>query len=429
MPTTVAGAPPQPTDPIAIPPWFPIHPEGTPTQRLTLATVLPRTPGVGRAMAHALCAAVAVALSLTGLAGLAAPASAETIGGEQLALPGRQANLAPGAADVPEIWAESWILADVDTGEVLAAKDAHLQRPPASTLKALTAITLLPRLPLNQEYRATWKDSRAEGSRVGLVDGKSYTIESLFYGLFLRSGNDTAEALARANGGLALTISQMNETARQLQAYDTVAKSPSGLDRPGQVSSAYDLALIARAGLRIPAFAEFARTKMYEFPGKGTSSYPIYNQNRLLMGGYKGAIGVKTGFTTNAGRTFIAAATRKGRTLLFVGLGIHSASAEAAATTLTWGFKNRDLLSPIGMLVEPMIASPTPEPTASTTALTDQQQAEIRAISDEQLTMAGLVVPLPSTGPGIGLVLFALALLAVPIIAGVRINQRRRAAR
>jgi len=376
-----------------------------------------------------MAAALSCLASVTGLVGTARPAAAETIGGEQLSLPGRQANLAPGAAEVPEIWAESWILADVDTGEVLAAKDAHLQRPPASTLKTLTAVTLLPRLALDQEYRATWKDSRAEGSRVGLVDGKSYTIENLFYGLFLRSGNDTAEALARANGGLALTIAQMNEMARQLQAYDTVAKSPSGLDRPGQVSSAYDLALIGRAGLRIPAFAEFAKTKMYEFPGRGTSSYPIYNQNRLLMGGYKGAIGVKTGFTTNAGRTLIAAATRKGRTLLFVGLGIHSASAEAAATALTWGFKNRDLLSPIGTLVEPVAATPSPEPTASTTALSDEQQAEILAISDEQLTMAGLMVPLPSSGPGLGLLAFALTLLAVPIVIGIRLNRRRRATR
>ena len=364
-----------------------------------------------------------------GLLWTASPASAETIGGEQLALPGRQANLAPGAAEVPEIWAETWILADADTGEVLAAKDAHVQRPPASTLKALTALTLLPRLPLEQEYRVTWKDSRAEGSRVGLVDGKAYTVESLFYGLFLRSGNDTAEALARANGGIALTVMQMNEMAGQLQAYDTVAKSPSGLDRPGQLSSAYDLALIARAGLRIPAFAQFASTKKYDFPGRGGSSYPIYNQNRLLTGGYKGAIGVKTGFTTNAGRTLIAAATRRGRTLIFVGLGIHSASSEAAATALTWGFKNRDLLTPVGVLVDPVAPSPSPEPSSTSAALTDEQQAQVIAISDEQLAMAGLVVPLPSGGPGFGLVAFALALLAIPIVAGIRIGRRRRADR
>jgi len=376
-------------------------------------------------------AAAALALGLLAPVTVAGsmPAAAEAIGVGQLDLPGRQANLAPGAAPVPEIWAETWILADADTGEVLAAKDAHLQRPPASTLKALTAVTLLPRLPPDQQYQVTWKDSRAEGSRVGLVDGKSYTVESLFYGLFLRSGNDTAEALARANGGLALTIAQMNQTARQLQANDTVAKSPSGLDRPGQLSSAYDLALIARAGLRIPAFAEFARTKMYEFPGRGNSSYPIYNQNRLLMGGYKGAIGVKTGFTTNAGRTLIAAATRKGRTLIFVGLGIHSASADAAATALTWGFKNRDLLTPVGVLVEPLTATPSPEPSADASALTEQQQAEMMAISDEQLAMAGLVVPLPAGAPGVGLIAFALVLLAVPIITAIRLNRRRRAAR
>lgn len=378
--------------------------------------------------------ALALACAAVAATAIATPAAAEpdgsgSIGGAQLALPGRQANLAPGAAEVPEIWAETWLLADADTGEILAAKDAHLQRPPASTLKTLTAVTLLPRLPLDQQYQVTWRDSRAEGSRVGLVDGKSYTIESLFYGLFLRSGNDTAEALARANGGMALTIAQMNEVAQQLQAYDTVAKSPSGLDRPGQLSSAYDLALIARAGLRIPAFAQFASTKMYEFPGRGNSSYPIYNQNRLLMGGYKGAIGVKTGFTTNAGRTLIAAATRKGRTLIFVGLGIHSASADAAATAMTWGFKNRELLTPIGVLVEPLAATPSPEPSASTQALSDQQQAALLAISDEQLAMAGLVVPLPSSAPGLGLLAFALTLLCIPIIAWIRISRRRRAER
>lgn len=372
---------------------------------------------------------VAVVLMLGALAANAGPASAETVGGDQLALPGRQANPAPGAQPVPEIWAESWILADIGTGEVLAAKDAHLQRPPASTLKTLTAVTLLPRLPLDREYQVTWKDSRAEGSRVGLVDGKDYTIEQLFYGLFLRSGNDTAEALARANGGVALTIAQMNETARQLQAYDTVAASPSGLDRPGQLSSAYDLALIARAGLRIPAFATFCSTKMYEFPGRGNSTYPIYNQNRLLMGGYRGAIGVKTGFTTNAGRTFIAAATRKGSTLLFVGMGIHSASADAAATALTWGFKNRDLLSPVGTLVEPLAPTPTPDASASASASSQAQQAEVMAISDEQLAQAGLVVPISADGPSMGLTAVALVVLVVPAIAALRIRRRRRADR
>lgn len=378
-----------------------------------------------------LALSAAVALASCGALGVLAgsAAQAETIGGEQLALGGRQANLGPGADPIPDVWAETWILADVTTGEVLAAKDAHRQRPPASTLKTLTAVTLLPRLPLDQQYTVTWKDSRAEGSRVGLVDGKAYSIEELFYGLFLRSGNDTAEALARANGSLPQTVSQMNEMARQLQAYDTVAKTPSGLDRPGQVSSAYDLALIARAGLRIPAFATFCSTKSYDFPGRGSSTYTIYNQNRLLMGGYKGAIGVKTGFTTNAGRTLIAAATRKGTTLLFVGMGIHEASADAAAKALTWGFKNRDRLSSIGVLVEPASATPSPDPSASASALSEAQQAQVQAQSDRMLAQAGLIVPIGMSGPSAGLAAVAILLLATPVIIALRIRSRRRASR
>ncbi|MBU6243931.1 MAG: serine hydrolase [Actinomycetales bacterium] len=379
--------------------------------------------------ARALCAAVALASSgvLCVVAGTAA--MADIVGGEQLGLSGRQANLGPGADPVPEIWAETWILADATTGEVLAAKDAHKQRPPASTLKTLTAVTLLPRLPLDQAYTVTWKDSRAEGSRVGLVDGKAYSIEQLFYGMFLRSGNDTAEALARANGSVTQTVSQMNDMAQQLQAYDTVAKTPSGLDRPGQVSSAYDLALIARAGLRIPAFATFCSTKSYDFPGRGSSTYTIYNQNRLMMGGYKGAIGVKTGFTTNAGRTLIAAATRKGTTLIFVGMGIHEASADAAAKALTWGFKNRDQLSPVGVLVEPVTATPSPDPSASATALSAAQQAQLQADSDRQLAQAGLIVPIGMAGPSAGLAGFAVLLLSIPVIVLLRIRSRRRASR
>ena len=259
-------------------------------------------------------------------------ASAETIGGEQLAQRGVQVNLGPKAKPVPDIAAETWILVDATTGTVLAAKDPHLQRPPASTLKTLTAITVLPQVTLDQTYVATTKDTHLEGARVGLIAGKSYTLEQLFYGMFLRSG-DAATAIARAPGSVKKTIARMNEVARDLQALDTTAKTPNGLDRPGQVSSAYDLALIARAGLARPDFARFVGTKMFNFPGQGSSTYAIYNQNRLLMGGFRGAVGVKTGYTSNAGRTFVGAATRKGTTLIFVGMGIHEPCAGDSRTT------------------------------------------------------------------------------------------------
>jgi D-alanyl-D-alanine carboxypeptidase (penicillin-binding protein 5/6) len=319
--------------------------------------------------------------------GVAPLASAEVIGGDQLAQRGRQANLGPGAKPVPVVWAETWILVDITNGTVLAAKNAHDQRAPASTIKALTGITILPSLPLDQTYVATAKDANTEGAHAGLNVGQQYTVDQLCYGLFLHSGNDAAVALARAAGGVKKTVARMNEVAANLQALDTVAKTPSGLDRPGQVSSAYDLALIARAGLARPDFAGFVSTKKYDFPGKRSGTFPMYNQNRLLMSGYKGAIGVKTGFTTNAGRTFIGAATRKGVTLLFVGMGIHEASADAARKALTWGFKNRDNITPIGTMVEPLAVTPSLAAAVTTTSVPSD------AAVNKALATAGLAVP------------------------------------
>ncbi|PHX61490.1 MAG: D-alanyl-D-alanine carboxypeptidase [Actinobacteria bacterium] len=309
----------------------------------------------------ALLRAAAIALSFGSVATLTAgPASADppvnqgAIGGEQLSAPGRQVNLGAGARPLPAIWADSWVLADVNTGQILAAKQAHLQRAPASTLKTLTALTVLPQLSMDQAYLATDGDANTYGSRVGLKPGKTYTVRDLFYGLILPSGNDAALALARAAGSVAETVAQMNETAARLQAADTLAKNPSGLDAPGQVTSAYDLALFGRASLTFPEIIEIASTKRYEFPWRGQRTRTIYNENRLLLSGYKGMIGLKTGYTTNAGRTFIGLAQRGDRTLVVALMGIHEATADAARKALTWGFENEEFVTPVGELVDPL---------------------------------------------------------------------------
>jgi len=330
---------------------------------------------------HRLLLTLALASSLA--LGAAGAAVAETIGGEQLAKRGVQVNPGPGAKPFPGIWAETWILVDATNGTVLAAKNSHDRRPPASTLKTLTALTVLQELTLDETYVAKRKDTLISGARAGLIAGKRYTIEDLLYGMFLRSGNDAAQALARAPGSVKTTVDRMNEVARQLQANDTTVKNPTGLDHKGQLSSSYDLALIARAGLARPDFATFARTKTYRFPGGGGSTYTIYNQNRLLMGRFKGAIGVKTGFTTNAGRTFIGAATRKGTTLIFVGMGIHDGSDSAAKKALRWGFKNLGKVTPVGVMVGP-IAPAVDDATLSDTPT---------GASDEALANAGLGIP------------------------------------
>lgn len=305
----------------------------------------------------ALMAISALALSLLA----SAPAAAETLGGEGLASATRTVSPLPGADPLPRVKAATWVLADAETGEVLAHKGAHVQRPPASTLKMLTALTVLPQVPADTVYVATPRAANTYGARVGLRVGKRYTMDQLWYAVFLPSANDAAIAVAQANGGVKSTVRQMNELAYELRALDTTARNTSGLDAPGQLSSAYDLTLIAREGLTRDDFARYASTATARFPDtKGKGMHRIYTTNRLLLHDWKGAIGVKTGFTTRAGRTYVGAATRGGRTLIVSLMGIRESSEEAAKRLLTWGFANADRVEPVGMLVEK--GSPIPAP-------------------------------------------------------------------
>lgn len=297
---------------------------------------------------------IAVALVVS-----AAPASAENLGGEILDGKGRLVQLGPDAQPLPNVWAKTWVIADAGTGEILAARRPHNKRAPASTIKSLTALTVLPRLPLEGSTKAKKQAVRMYGSRVGLKRGKTYSIEQLMNAMMLPSANDAAVALAQANGGVQRTVNQMNEVAQRLQARNTVARNPSGLDASGMVSTAYDLALIARAGLADPTFAEFIKRRSAEFPAKGKKMRTIYTNNRLLLKNYRGAVGVKTGYTTNAGRTFIGAAERDGRTLIVTLMGINERSDVAAEKLLDWGFVNADKVTPIGQLVDPAESVPS----------------------------------------------------------------------
>jgi len=325
--------------------------------------------------APVLCASLALAMGVPAHAAEPSPSASPSVsvstepvepvrelgpGGAQLSVKGEQVNLGAGAQPVPEIYARTWLIADATTGQILASKKAHVQRAPASTLKALTALTLLPNLDSAEPIRATKKAANIYGSRVGLKEGKKYTVDELFYAMMLPSGNDAAIALAQANGGVKQTVAQMNDVASALQATNTVVKNTSGLDAPGQVSTAYDLALVARAALAREDFRTYVSTKRTTFPTVKKARKTIYNSNRLLTGGYKGALGVKTGYTTKAGRTFIGAAERNGTTLIVVLMGIKETTKGAAEKLLDWGFANHDSVTPVGQLVEPT------DPTIST---------------------------------------------------------------
>lgn len=291
-------------------------------------------------------------------------ASAEPIGGPLLTGSDIIVDPGPSADPVPDVPATAWVLADLESGAILAAKAPHVARPPASVLKTLTLLTLTQRLDPDLVYTTTYDDVAVEGSRVGLVEDATYTAHDLFLCLMMQSGNDCASALAAANGGLELSVAQMNEEAQRLQAYDTVAVNTSGLPAEGQVTSAYDLALIAREGLARPDFFEYVNTRVVEDfpgympaqPGDPRPTMPIATQNPLFIQGYEGAIGVKTGWTTEAGRTFVGAAERGGTGLVVTLLNIDGDIYPSASALLDWGFANIDSVTPVGYLVDPIPA-------------------------------------------------------------------------
>ncbi|WP_221359044.1 D-alanyl-D-alanine carboxypeptidase family protein, partial [Streptomyces beigongshangae] len=291
--------------------------------------------------------------------------------------PGIQVRPRPGAPAVPpHLSARSWLVADADSGEVLAAHNAHLGLPPASTLKTLFALTVLPALPPAARHTVTEADLAGIGSGsslVGVRPGHTYQVSDLWRGVFLNSGNDAVRVLAGMNGGWHSTITQMQAKAQALGARDTRVVSPDGYDMPGQVSSAYDLAVFGRAGLRNTDFVRYSATVHAKFPSGG-QEYEIQNTNRLLTGAdgvapYPGLIGIKNGYTSGAGSTLVAAARRGGHTLVVTvmnprrggGLAVY----EEARSLLDWGFGAAGRVEPVGSLLPRPVSRPAPGPTAA----------------------------------------------------------------
>ncbi len=327
-----------------------------------------------------------------------------TVGGA--ALGSRAVVVADDAPPLPPgLAASGWLVADAGSGAVLAARDPHGRYYPASTLKTLTLLTLLPRLDPATVVPATAEDEQVEGSRVGIVEGGQYPVDLLFRALVLQSGNDVANALARAAGGVPRTVAAMNEVAAGLGAFDTVAGSPSGLDVAGQSSSPYDLALVFRALLAQPGAREVLRTptaQMPPVPGR-SPGYQIQNDDPLL-GRYPGALGGKTGFTDAARHTYVGAAERDGRVLVVSVMNTETVplrAAEQAALLLDWGFSLPRDAEGVGRLVEPgevPVDPPAAAPTTTSAAPTAAVPSPARPAS------AAAAPATPAGGPPLWLV-------------------------
>ena len=249
------------------------------------------------------------------------------------------------------------MVADADTGDVLAARDPHGRYTPASTLKVLTAVTELPRLDPNRMVTPNPADLLVEGNKAPLDAATSYPVHDLFAYLMLRSANDAANVIASLDGSRAQTLARMNAEAHRLRADDTTAMTPNGLDETGQASSAYDLALIARAALARPELARLVSTPRITVTGRAGRPTTIAPENKLLLL-YPGAIGVKTGYTTRSGGTFIGAARRDGHTLIVTLLHATPHYYPEAEHLLDWGFAARGRVVAVGTLVAPSGPAP-----------------------------------------------------------------------
>ncbi len=295
---------------------------------------------------------------------------AEPVGGPALAACG---DLGP--AGVPTVGTAAFVIADLDTGAVLAARAPHARHLPASTLKILTAIVALHGLDPDTVVDGSAEDLRIEGSKAGIGPGGRYTVRQLLQGLLLNSGNDTAEALARALGGDATTVAAMTSTARELGALDTRPATPSGLDGPGMASSAYDLALLFRVAMRDPLFAATTATRSVQFPGYAEHPGFALSNNDRLLANYPGTLGAKAGFTDAARHTLVGAAERNGRRLVVAlvrGEQRPIPMWKQAGALLDWGFVQPVDAAPVGVLVD---AAPAPPP-APVTSVTSELAAE-----------------------------------------------------
>ncbi|SOD71957.1 D-alanyl-D-alanine carboxypeptidase (penicillin-binding protein 5/6) [Jatrophihabitans sp. GAS493] len=317
-----------------------------------------------------------------------------------------------GAPALPAgITAAAWTLVDLDTGAVLAARDPHGRYQPASILKTLTSVTLLPLLPGTRTVTVSQSAANAEGSAVGIVAGGKYTIDQLFKGLLLVSGNDTAAALAEAAGGVAHTVDLMNKTAMSLGAYDTFVQTPSGLDGWQQLTSAYDMSLILRAAVNMPRFVAYDQARTAEMPAEkvgplATSPFQITNQGNPFMDAVPGALVSKIGYTDAASHTYVAATERNGRRLGVVFLRAERWPLDQwqqAAKLFNWGYALPATVAPVGHL-DAAVQTPddiraTQSAAASIAARTTQERELLAAATtrrqwheDVPIIVAGLLI-------------------------------------
>jgi len=317
-------------------------------------------------------------------------------------------------------------LEDLDTGQVLFARAAGSRRPVASVTKVMTALLVLERLSPSAVVTAGRDATAQTGSRLGLAVRERITVRNLLYALLLQSSNDAAVALADAvAGSVPRFVELMNERAGELGLGNTRFASPNGLDDRGY-SSATDLAAMTREAYGHPLFGQIVRTKTWNIPAPSGPPRHIQNRNVLLWL-YPGAIGVKTGFTSAAGRCIIATGGRGDTRVIAVVLGERGEPFDDAATLMNYGLLEfvRVTLFRLGEAVGTLEVQGSPVPAIAGADLSALVRRDVlRVVGRTLLGSSGLTLPL-AAGSQVGTALASVAgntLGSVPAVAAASVS-------
>ena len=229
--------------------------------------------------------------------------------------------------------AKAMCVLEKDSKRIIAGKNESLKLPMASTTKIVTALTVIQNCDnLDEVIKVSDNSIGVEGSSIYLRKDEEISIRDLLYGLMLRSGNDSAVALACHIGGSVEGFSNlMNKTAKKIGGNNSNFVTPHGLDHKDHYTTAYDLALITAYALNNPIFKEIVSTKMHTVPATNKSDVRYMSNKNRLLSSLEGCCGVKTGYTTKAGRCLVSATERDGLTFVCVVLNCGPMFEESAS--------------------------------------------------------------------------------------------------
>lgn len=356
------------------------------------------------------------------------------------AVPATAATSSPGATattvarSVPP--PKAWALVDADTGNVIDAGNDRQPLRPASLTKVIAALTVTAAIPADAGIPVSARAEAAPADKMFMKQGQMWTFSEMIHSLLISSANDAAVALAeRAGGSIEGFQSLFAATATQLGMADNpVLHDPAGLDGPdgvdgGNLVSARDLAIAARALLANPVLAPIVATTVYYFDGPDNVNHRLTNHNKSFLTSYPGAIGMKTGSTSRAGACLIAAARRDGRTMLAVVLNGANPN-QTAKDLLDEGFS-----TPVG--AEPAADRLPPVASSSTRPAAPQPAAAAAAAESGPSVPAAAIRPLASSSSGalgtVTLVLILVVVVPAVLIGLLRLRavsrRRRRALR